>query len=492
VISNSLQIAPRDIQQTLNLEQIGRTYARMGYTMAVEPAVPPLFAKQAVMELEDIPIIDKAFYVLLGNNWLMMEYVKEGLLDKLSTYISWLLRNVKGFAVKLANPGGGELWSWRGDLQNLDDVVPYFNVTPREIIETTMKANERIGLPHSVHLHCNNTLRPGNVSTTLDSIKMADAVEVGNAERKQTMHIAHAQYNCYGGEDWDSIQSRAEEVAKAINSTDKITADLGQITFGQTVFVSPDGCLTERIARLFKETTVTNSEFEIEDTSGGVKLTYSKDDPISSFLWATGLELALLIHDPWKLSLTSNSPSGGLFSRYPEIISWLMNREEREKILKESEPFLQKKSSIASIEREYDLHDICVMTRAGPAKALGISKMMGHLGVGADADISIYDLAQKNLTAQSIVRAFSNAAYTIKSGNIVVKNGQVIQDRKGQILWAKTSYDESLEKEVLNDLDLIFKRFYSVNLDNFLVRDDYVREGRAITPSSLRPFEMKV
>ncbi len=250
--------------------------------------------------------------------------------------------------------------------------------------------------------------------------------------------------------------------------------------------------MTERVAKLFKETTVTNCEFELEDTSGGVKLTYSKDDPISPLLWATGLELALLIHDPWKLCLTSNSPSGGLFSRYPEIISWLMNREEREKILKESEPLLQKKSSIASLDREYDLHDICVITRAGPAKALGISKMKGHLGIGADADISIYNLAQENLTAQSIVRAFSNAAYTIKSGNIVVKNGQVLQDRKGQILWAKTSCDESLEKEVLKDLDLIFKRFYSVNLDNFLVRDDYVREGRAITPSSLRPFEMKV
>ncbi len=33
-------------------------------------------------------------------------------------------------------------------------------------------------------------------------------------------------------------------------------------------------------------------------------------------------------------------------------------------------------------------NDIATMTRAGPAKALGISKTKGHLGVGADADVS--------------------------------------------------------------------------------------------------------
>lgn len=481
VVGSALPIAPREVQRALTLKQIGRSYAKMGWTMAIDPAVPPLFAKQAVMELNEIPIIDKAFYTLLGSNWLMMEYVKENLFDKFLAYISWLLRNVRAFAVKLANPGGGELWSWHYDLQSLDDVIPYFNVTPREIVNTTIKANEKLALPHSVHLHCNNTLRPGNASATIDSVKIANALEVGSAERKQTMHIAHIQFNCYGGKDWGSMESRAEEMAKSINSTDKVTADLGQITFGETVFLSPDGCLVQRTARLFKESVLSNYDFEAEDTGGGVRLTYSMDNPINSLQWAIGLELALLIDDPWKLSLTTNSPSGGLFTKYPEVIRWLMSKEDRETVLKEGPPVLQKRSSIAAIEREYDLYDIAVITRASPARALGISKMKGHLGIGADADVSIYGLNPENLTPHSVSRAFSSAAYTIKSGRTVVKRGQVVQDVQGKIMWTETKVDEDLEKDMLSDLQLIFKRFYSLDLNNYPVHKNYVREGRAIT-----------
>jgi len=482
VVGGVLPIAPKEVQQALVLKQIGRSYAKMGWTMAIDPAVPPLFAKQAVMELNEIPIIDKAFYTLLGSNWLMMEYVKENLFDKYVAYVSWLLRNVRAFAVKLANPGGGELWSWHYDLQSLDDVIPYFNVTPREIVNTTIKANEKLALPHSIHLHCNNTLRPGNASATLDSVKIANTLEAGSAERKQTMHIAHIQFNCYGGKDWNSMESRAEEVAKSINSTDKVTADLGQITFGETMFLSPDGCLVHRIATLFKETPLSNRDFEIEDTCGGVKLTYSTDNLINSLQWAIGLELALLIDDPWKLSLTTNSPSGGLFTKYPEVICWLMSKEQRETVLEKSPSTLQRRSSIAAIEKGYDLYDIAVITRASPARALGISKIKGHLGIGADADVAIYGLDPENVTPHSVSKAFSSAAYTIKSGRMVVKNGQVVQDVQGQILWTETEVDENLEKDMLNDLELIFKRFYSLSCNNYLVPKNYVQVGKAITP----------
>jgi len=247
------------------------------------------------------------------------------------------------------------------------------------------------------------------------------------------------------------------------------------------MFLSPDGCLVRRIATLFKETPLSNRDFEIEDTCGGAKLTYSRDNLINSLQWAIGLELALLIDDPWRLSLTTNSPSGGLFTKYPEVICWLMRKEDRETVLKESPPALQKSSPIAAIEREYDLYDIAVITRASPARALGISKIKGHLGIGADADVSVYRLDPKNLTAHSVSRAFSSAAFTIKSGKIVVKNGQVVQDVQGQIMWTETKVDENLEKDMLNDLQLIFRRFYSLDLNNYVVPKNYVQEGRAIT-----------
>ena len=40
----------------------------LGYTTAVDAAIPPLAARHALSELRDTPIIDKAFLVLMGNN----------------------------------------------------------------------------------------------------------------------------------------------------------------------------------------------------------------------------------------------------------------------------------------------------------------------------------------------------------------------------------------------------------------------------------------
>ena len=50
----------------------GYAYARMGYTMAFEPAMLPINARQAHQEMADVPLLDKGAYVLLGNDDLFL------------------------------------------------------------------------------------------------------------------------------------------------------------------------------------------------------------------------------------------------------------------------------------------------------------------------------------------------------------------------------------------------------------------------------------
>ena len=89
----------------------------------------------------------------------------------------------------------------------------------------------------------------------------------------------------------------------------------------------------------------------------------------------------------------------------------------------------RRKALLSTIDREYSLYEIVISTRAGQAKSLGL-KNKGHLGVGADADVSIYDLNPKETNLadnpKAIAHAFKNAAYTIKDGEIVVKDGEVV------------------------------------------------------------------
>ncbi|MFT7235624.1 MAG: formylmethanofuran dehydrogenase subunit A, partial [Methylophagaceae bacterium] len=46
----------------------GYRYAEMGYTAGFEPAILPVNARQAHMEMHDTPIIDKGGYVMLGSD----------------------------------------------------------------------------------------------------------------------------------------------------------------------------------------------------------------------------------------------------------------------------------------------------------------------------------------------------------------------------------------------------------------------------------------
>jgi formylmethanofuran dehydrogenase subunit A len=48
--------------------ETGRLYAQLGYTTVIEPAILPHHALHAHLELADIPIIDKGFLTLLGND----------------------------------------------------------------------------------------------------------------------------------------------------------------------------------------------------------------------------------------------------------------------------------------------------------------------------------------------------------------------------------------------------------------------------------------
>ena len=75
-----------------------------------------------------------------------MEYVKEKNYEKLAAYITWILKAVKGYAVKIVNPGGVENWTWGKNVNSLDDHVFHFEVTPREIIESLTKVNDWIAV----------------------------------------------------------------------------------------------------------------------------------------------------------------------------------------------------------------------------------------------------------------------------------------------------------------------------------------------------------
>jgi len=151
-------------------------------------------------EMRDTPIIDQGAFPVFGNNWFVLEYLKNNEIENAAAYISWLLRATKGYAVKVVNPGGTEAWAWGLNCENIHDPVPYFDITPAQIVKGLIEANEYLGLPHSMHIHANNLGNPGNYTTTLDTFKLSEGVRPKSRfGRDQVMHHTHVQFHSYGG-----------------------------------------------------------------------------------------------------------------------------------------------------------------------------------------------------------------------------------------------------------------------------------------------------
>jgi formylmethanofuran dehydrogenase subunit A len=190
---------------------------------------------------------------------------------------------------------------------------------------------------------------------------------------------------------------------------------------------------------------------------------YKGSKLVNAIQWAVGLELLLLIDDPWRVFLTTDHPNGACFWRYPELIRLLMNADYRRECLSKLPSKLLERVVLKDLDREYTLSEIAVITSAGPARALGLSQK-GHLGPGADADVTIY---QEKPDGDLI---FEYPRYVIKGGEIAVEEGEIRSVMKGRQYIVQPSFDEQIE-EYLRPL---FERVYTMAFDNYPVSMDRI------------------
>ncbi len=455
----------------------GYRYSRMGYTTIMNPSMPPLEAKHTHEELSDTPMLDKATYPLLGDWWFALEYIAQDNIEECARHIAWIMDSTKGYAIKIVNPGGLEAWGFGHNVKGLDDQVPHFCTTPREIIRGLCKANKLLNLPHTIHVHTNNLGKPGNYQTALETMKCVEDLAV---ENKPVIHITHCQFCAFKGDDWRTLQSGAEDIANYVNTHSHVTMDMGQVIFTDTTTMTADGPFQYDLYGLTGNKWV-NHDVETETSAGIVPFRYRRKSYVHAIQWSIGLELALLIKDPWKIFMTTDHPNGGPFTSYPKIIAWLMSKKAREATLKRINKRSRSRSLLPSIDRELGFYEIAVMTRAGQAKALGLQKK-GHLGVGADADIAIYNVDPEKIDPsrkfRTVRKAFKKAAYTIKGGEIVSRNGEIVKHIDGATMWLDVKVAEPAE--ITGDMKKRFKEYWTVEYENYPVTDEYLKKPNPI------------
>ena len=412
--------------------ETGCRYAAMGFTTVVEPAVPPSFALHAHLELADIPIIDKASLAVLGNDDFLLSLLRTSQGSAIiRDYVAWTLESTRSLGIKVINAGGAVAFKANARQFSLDDIVPHYGVTSRTILKSLQFAVQELGVPHPLHVHCNNLGLPGNVETAIETIAAADGLP---------MHLAHLQFYGYGREGERGFSSAAPVLAEAVNKATNMTVDVGQVMFGQTVTVSLDVLrqFNSRDQAQPRKWLIFDGDAE---GAGVVPYNYRANNFYNAVQWAVGLELFLLIEDPSRVFFTTDHPNGAPFTTYPEIFALLMDAELRAQWIAKLPANAMAVTSLASIKREYSLGEIATMTRAAPAQLLGL-KDRGHLRTGAIADVAVYD------DDRDRARMFRAAALVFKNGELVARNGQVIRYRWGRALKVSPNYDRDIERRM--------------------------------------------
>lgn len=436
----------------------GYRYAEMGYTAAFEPAVLPVNARQAHMEMADTPILDTGGYAMLGNDDFLLRLLAEGAAQPvIDDYVAWMLNATQCLGIKVVNPGGINAFKFNARRLDLDEAHPHYDITPRRIVTSLTRALHELGVPHPLHVHASNLGVPGNFRTTLETMDAAEGLPI---------HLTHIQFHSYGTEGDRGFSSAAAEIAEAINRRTNVSADVGQIMFGQTVTISGDTMHQYANRRHARPRKWICTDIECEAGCGVVPFRYRDRNFVNALQWAIGLEIFLQVDDPWRIFLTTDHPNGAPFTSYPHLIRLLMDRSFRAAMLDRINPDAAAHSRLAGLTREYSLYEMAIMTRAGPARILGL-RDQGHLGPGACADVTVYD----DLPDREAM--FARPAYVFKAGELVARDGTIQAVPRGRTHAAKPDFDPAIETR----LRRYFDTYHSIRLGNFRIGDDEMAEG---------------
>jgi formylmethanofuran dehydrogenase subunit A len=435
----------------------GYRYVEMGYTAAFEPAMVASNARHAHMEMGDTPILDHGAYVMLGNDELFLQLLHEGgaankNFAQIRDYVGWTINATKALGVKVVNPGGISAFKFNQRKLDVDENHVHWQVTPRRVVHTLARALLELGVPHPLHIHGSNLGVAGNIASTLETIAALEGLPA---------HLTHVQFHAYGTEGPKKFSSAAQQLAEAVNANPQISIDVGQVIFGQTVTASGDTMRQHANASLANPRKWVGADIELDAGCGVVPFRYREQSYVNALQWAIGLELFLLVANPWQVVLTTDHPNGGPFTSYPHLIRLLMDRSFRQEQIAKLHPEVAANCALRSITRELTLQEIAVMTRAAPARLLGL-KDRGQLGVGAAADIAVY---REDANREAM---FSTPEFVFKDGLQVARAGRITALPVGGTHFVEPGYDTAIETWLRKQID----QRGSLNFDHIAIGHD--------------------
>ncbi len=471
----------------LTLESVAKDYVSNGYTFIIEANVFPSLSKQTMFNFLQLPMLDKAMLLNVSNlSALELEY-KRGKTEEMAIFLSDLLSKTKSFGFKAYNPFESEDWDFKSLRSDLSSNGRLYYFSALDVYENLAKCNEYLDLPHSLHAHVEgyeNKQGKDNLFTILNLIKSLNLKENSGKTRKfgraQLFHLAHASsYN---------IDGVNKELIDFLNNNKDFDLDLGCLGFNDiNPLITSDrrliySLLSESDANNKKDLKVIRSAIEFEGDSFATLRSLSKNNEKDCIMWSNAIELALGVKNKFQIQLSVNYPNYASINDIPEIALLLMSSEVREKFMKDMNPNFLNTSSLKNNEDCLSFNEFIIISRASPAKSLGLGNIKGNLGIGSDGDINILDLNTNEIDVSKdyeiVINALKNIDHVMKGGVIIKKQDKIDLKNRGKIFWSKGKGIEKDKSYVISKKKEFYQKYGSIFYDSFNndIDASYLRE----------------
>jgi formylmethanofuran dehydrogenase subunit A len=466
----------KEVWQGLKLDKIAKDYLSMGYTFILEANVFPSLAKQTIFNFQQLPVLDKGMLINISNLWPLELEFQRGKINNMAVFLSDLLSKTYGFGFKVYNPFECEVWNFKDLREDLSKQGRLYNFSALDVYENIVKCVESLGLPHSAHVHIEgyeNEIGKDNLFTVLEKIKSLNlkpnSRTSSTIKRSQILHIAHA--NSY------SSDGNNENLINFLNENHNFSADLAFVGFNHiNPIITSDRRLINSMLKMDpidNPHKLISSAIEFEGDSFVSMRFLHKSDYQACVLWANALDLALNVKDKFQVSFSLNFPNYANITDIPEIITWLISKEARENYMKGMNDQFLKHNSLFSNEMELSFFELVSLTRATPAKLLGLGSIKGTLGYGADADINILDIniEDANLPKEykKLKSSLLNIEYVIKSGKIVKKENKINTNSNGLIFWSQGQAKSEEKNLIMSKKEEFYNKYSSIFYDSYQV-----------------------
>ena len=289
---------------------------RDGLHAGRRPAVNPNDALHAHIELALTPVIDRAALLILGNEDFLLgccATVKWRQPFRTMSRRCW--RAGRGSASRSSMPAAPPAFKSNVRAFSFDDTVPS-TASPRATSCSPCRRRYGARRAASASRPLQQSGLPGTPPPRLTTIEAAE-------DRRCTSRICSSTATARK----ESAASHPPPASspRRVNATPNVTIDVGQVMFGPTVTVSSDTLRQFAPAWLRAAEEVDALGRRRQRRRRSSRSTTRERDFVNALQWAIGLELFLLIDDPWQVYFTTDHPNGAPFTRYPEILHLLMD-----------------------------------------------------------------------------------------------------------------------------------------------------------------------